>query len=100
MQQLRAQYRQTVTGDIRGLQQQAADLCGDEQDRATLERMVEVLHRIAGGAGVFGLPQLSEQARMLELDMLERMAVPLAERYRDILPDIRSVLAALARAAA
>ncbi len=96
MQQLRAEYRQTITADIRSLQQLATQLHGVEQDRATLEQMIELLHRMAGGAGVFGLEKLSEQAHALELELLGWMDVLLAGAYHTALPDIRVALAALA----
>jgi chemotaxis protein histidine kinase CheA len=95
MEQLRADYRQTVAADLGKLRQQAAALCGDEQDRAALQGMVEVLHRIAGGAGVFGLAKLSEQSHGLELDVNDWLAAPLAESYRALLPEFRAALSRL-----
>jgi HPt (histidine-containing phosphotransfer) domain-containing protein len=95
MQQLRAEYRRTVTADISGLRQLATSLRGDEQDRAVLASMVEVLHRIAGGAGVFGLAQLSEQSHGLELDLDEWLAAPLAQDYKAALPELRAGLSGL-----
>jgi chemotaxis protein histidine kinase CheA len=95
MEQLRADYRQTVAADLRTLQQQAATLQGDEQDRAALQGMVDVLHRIAGGAGVFGLTKLSEQSHGLELDVNDWLAAPLAASYRAALPEFRAALARL-----
>ncbi len=96
MRELRAEYRRTVAADIRGLQQEAAQLRGDEQDRAALERVAEVLHRMAGGGGVFDLQELSHQSRALELGLLEWLAAPLADVYCASLPDLRAALAALA----
>lgn len=95
MEQLRADYRQTVAVDLHKLQQQAEALHGDEQDRAALQGMVEVLHRIAGGAGVFGLAKLSEQTRGLELDVNDWLAEPLAASYRAALPEFRAALSLL-----
>lgn len=97
MQQLRAEYREVVGGDIRRLQQQAADLGGDERDRALLQDMIEVLHRMAGGAGVFGFALLSEQARALELALIDCLAEPLSMNYREGLPQVRATLADLSQ---
>lgn len=96
MQQLQAEYRQTVAADIRKLREQAATLDGAEQDRPTLEQMSAVLHRIAGGAGVFGLQQLSEQCRGLELDLNDWLERPLAKEYRAALTEFCLGLQALA----
>jgi HPt (histidine-containing phosphotransfer) domain-containing protein len=96
MQQLREEYRGIVDADIRHLQQVAADLGGDERDRAILQDMIEILHRMAGGAGVFGYEQLSEQARALELALIDCLAEPLSINYREGLPQVRATLADLA----
>ena len=95
MAQLRAEYRSVVAADLLSLQQQAATLCGDESDRTTLGAMVETLHRIAGGAGVFGLNRLSEQARGLELDLNDWLSALLTHTYRAALPELRAALARL-----
>jgi HPt (histidine-containing phosphotransfer) domain-containing protein len=97
MQQLRAEYRGIVDADSLRLQQAAAELHGDERDRALLQDMIEVLHRMAGGAGVFGYPQLSEQARALELALIDCLAEPLSINYREALPQVRATLADLAQ---
>jgi HPt (histidine-containing phosphotransfer) domain-containing protein len=96
MQQLRAEYRLVVAADLRQLQQLAVELRGGEQDRAALERMAALLHKIAGGAGVFGLMQLSEQCRGLELDLNDWLVAPLAQDYAAALPEFRAGLARLA----
>ncbi len=96
MQQLRDEYRVIVDADIARLRQAAAELCGDERDRAILQDMIEVLHRMAGGAGVFGYQQLSEQARALELALIDCLAEPLSLNYREGLPQVRATLADLA----
>ena len=96
MQQLRDEYRAIVDADIARLRQAAAELCGDERDRAILQDMIEVLHRMAGGAGVFGYQQLSEQARALELALIDCLAEPLSLNYREGLPQVRATLADLA----
>jgi HPt (histidine-containing phosphotransfer) domain-containing protein len=98
MQQLRADYRAIVEADISHLQQAAAELGGDERDRAILQDMIEVLHRMAGGAGVFGYGELSEQARALELALIDCLAEPLSANYREGLPQVRATLADLALA--
>lgn len=95
MQQLRAEYRQMVVSDISRLQQSACELGGDERDRAVLQDMIEVLHRMAGGAGVFGYPDLSDQARALELALIDCLAEPLSLNYREGLPQVRATLADL-----
>ena len=95
MQQLRAEYRLIVDADIRRLQQTARELGGDERDRAALQDMIEVLHRMAGGAGVFGYAELSEQARALELALIDCLAEPLSANYREGLPQVRATLADL-----
>lgn len=95
MEQLRAEYRNVAAADLQSLRQQAATLRGDEGDRATLGAMVETLHRLAGGAGVFGMTQLSEQAHGLELDLEEWLAAPLASAYHAALPELRAGLARL-----
>jgi HPt (histidine-containing phosphotransfer) domain-containing protein len=95
MQQLRVEYRGIVSADIRHLQQVAADLGGDERDRPILQEMIEVLHRMAGGAGVFGFELLSEQARALELALIDCLAEPLSMNYREGLPQVRATLADL-----
>jgi HPt (histidine-containing phosphotransfer) domain-containing protein len=95
MAQLRADYRQAVAADLANLRQQAESLHGDERDRAALLQLVAILHRIAGGAGVFGLVRLSEQCRGLELDLNDWLAAPLAENYREALPEFRAGLARL-----
>jgi HPt (histidine-containing phosphotransfer) domain-containing protein len=96
MQQLRAEYREIVGADIRNLQQAASELGGDERDRALLQDMIEVLHRMAGGAGVFGYEELSEQARALELALIDCLAEPLSANYREGLPQVRATLSDLA----
>ena len=96
MEQLSADYRETVSADLRALRDQAAALCGDERDRSPLQQMAATLHRIAGGAGVFGMNRLSEQAQGLEFDLNDWLAAPLADAYRGALPDLRASLAHLA----
>lgn len=96
MQQLRAEYRAVVAADLSNLRQQADALRANEDDRATLEQMAATLHRMAGGAGVFGLAQLSEQAHGLELDVSDFLAAALADAYRAALPEFRSGLSRLA----
>jgi HPt (histidine-containing phosphotransfer) domain-containing protein len=98
MQQLRAEYREAVVADIGRLQQAAHDLCGDERDRSLLQDMIEVLHRMAGGAGVFGYHELSQQARALELALIDCLAEPLSINYREGLPQVRATLADIALA--
>lgn len=96
MEQLCADYRQTVMADLATLRQQAASLRGDDQDRGLLLQMAATLHRIAGGAGVFGLAKLSERTRGLELDLNDWLAAPLGAAYREALPELRAGLSALA----
>lgn len=95
MEQLSADYRATVAADLRLLREQADALCGDERDRTSLQQMACTLHRIAGGAGVFGMDRLSERAQGLEFDVNDWLAVSLADGYRDMLPDLRASLANL-----
>ena len=95
MEQLRAEYRVAVSADLQKLRQQAGALQGTEADRAALASIVETLHRIAGGAGVFGLTQLSEQARGLELDLNDWLLAPLTETYGAALPELRAALSRL-----
>ena len=95
MEQLRADYRATAAADLSELRELAGTLRGNEQDRALLQHMSATLHRIAGGAGVFGLSKLSEQAHGLELDVDEWLTVPLGAAYRAALPELRDALARL-----
>jgi len=95
MQQLQAEYRQTVTADICRLREQAERLRGDEQDRALLEQLLAVLHRLAGGSGAVDLQQLSAQCRGLELDLNEWLESPLADAYRAALAEFRLALQSL-----
>lgn len=97
MEQLSANYRETVAAELRKLREQADTLSGDEGDRACLQQMAATLHRLAGGAGVFGMHRLSEQAQGLEFDLNDWLAAPLADGYRQTLPDLRSSLANLAQ---
>lgn len=95
MDQLRAEYRALAAADLQKLREQAAALQGDEQDRPALAHMAQVLHRIAGGAGVFGFARLSEQARGLELDLGDWLDTALGARYRAALPELREHLGRL-----
>jgi HPt (histidine-containing phosphotransfer) domain-containing protein len=95
MEQLRADYRVVVAADLELLRKYAEALRGDEADRATLTLMVDILHRIAGGAGVFGLTQLSERTHGLELDLNDWLGAPLTESYRAALPELREAFAQL-----
>jgi HPt (histidine-containing phosphotransfer) domain-containing protein len=61
--------------------------------------MIEVLHRMAGGAGVFGYQELSAQARALELALIDCLAEPLSSNYREGLPQVRATLMDLTLAA-
>ena len=96
MEQLSADYRATVAADLCMLREQAEALHGDERDRANLQQMAATLHRIAGGAGVFGMSRLSERAQGLEFDINDWLAAPLGDGYRAALPDWRTTLARLA----
>ncbi|MDY6984559.1 MAG: Hpt domain-containing protein [Pseudomonadota bacterium] len=92
MEQLSAAYRETVAAELRKLREQAETLCGDERDRDCLQQMTASLHRLAGGAGVFGIHRLSERAQGLEFDLNDWLAAPLADDYRQTLPDLRASL--------
>lgn len=89
MEQLSADYRENVAAELRKLREQAETLCGDERDRDCLQQMAATLHRLAGGAGVFGMHRLSERAQGLEFDLNDWLAATLAEAYRQALPDLR-----------
>lgn len=96
MEQLSSDYRATVSADLAVLRAQAAQLRGNESDRALLQQMAAMLHRIAGGAGVFGLAKLSEQSRGFELDLNDWLAAPLDSAWTEALPELRLGLERLA----
>jgi HPt (histidine-containing phosphotransfer) domain-containing protein len=95
MEQLSADYRANVAAELCKLRDLAATLQGDEADRACLQQMAASLHRLAGGAGVFGMQRLSERAQGLEFDLNDWLAAPLAEAYGRMLPELRASLANL-----
>lgn len=51
----------------------AAQLEGNVGERPQIEELLHRLHALAGSNGVFGLTELSQHARRLELSAMERL---------------------------
>ncbi|WP_110708337.1 diguanylate cyclase [Salinicola sp. CR57] len=92
---LKAQYSQRLGEDLQTLTAQARELSARQSglDPAMLEVLKQGLHRIAGSAGTFGYPELSRDAREMEMwlqTVIESAAAPtppmlsaLHDRLRD-----------------
>lgn len=63
---LREAYQARIPDDLSALSARLGGLSGTEADRPVLESQLVDIHKIAGSAGSFGLPQLSQEARRLE----------------------------------
>ena len=63
---LRNDYLATLPTELKNLQKLAAGLSGGEHERASLEALHHRLHKLSGSGGTFGLPELSNIARVQE----------------------------------
>src|SRR5690554_256123 len=69
LQLLRENYQSKLPSEMLILQTLAESLGHEEQDRNTLDELRHRLHKLAGSGSTFGLVELSEQAKKLELEV-------------------------------
>ncbi|MCW7752986.1 diguanylate cyclase [Desulfobotulus sp. H1] len=69
METLREGYRERLRRQLDDMIRVAENLEESLDPLPTLETLHHELHKIAGGAGVFGMPELGKKARTLELQM-------------------------------
>ncbi len=65
-QQLHRQYQQSLADKAAQLRVAFDALCDEDSSVAQVENLHLLLHRLAGSAGTYGFPELSQQARALE----------------------------------
>ena len=71
--QLRTRYLERLSLELAELAALAAQLEGNAGERPQIEELLHRLHTLAGSSGVFGLTELSQHARRLELSAMERL---------------------------
>ncbi len=66
LEMLRQSYQARIPSDLEALAERLSGLTGTDSDQEILQSQLIDIHKIAGSAGSFGLPELSTQARRLE----------------------------------
>lgn len=69
MELLRQGYREKLVTQLKDLEALAADLPFNPEAALLLEKLISGLHKIAGGAGIFGMPELGKKAKILEIQV-------------------------------
>ncbi|POZ62263.1 Hpt domain-containing protein [Chromobacterium alticapitis] len=79
MADLRARYQAQLGPRLTTLRTLAARLNGGEADRPIYIELLARLHKLAGSAGTFGLPELSRRCLQLEHRLAAWLALDLAQ---------------------
>lgn len=66
LQAIQRQYLQSLPATLEQIDTLARELLNPTPDQAALETLTQVLHKLTGSAGTFGLPALSAQAAKLD----------------------------------
>jgi diguanylate cyclase (GGDEF)-like protein len=69
METLRQGYRERLVIQLKELEELAASLPFNPKALVILEQLIHGLHKIAGGAGIFGMPELGKKAKILEIQV-------------------------------
>lgn len=95
LKEIGGRYLRRTVGEMQRLRELAAAVC--EDDTSGLAEIVQIVHRIHGGGGMFGFDSISEAARRLETTARQWLESG-GNEPAGLQPRIQSLLAELERA--